>query len=98
LEDELPIKLESLDIDAVYENFVRQIAGDQLQDAVAGETTSLKESVERSEQIEKLKTDIQKLQAKIRKEKQLNRQMQMNAELKNLKAELEELNYRLSES
>jgi len=90
-EDELPIKLEGLDIDAVYENFVRQIAGDQLQGTAAGETTSLKESVERSEQIEKLETDIQKLLAKIRKEKQLNRQMQMNAELKKLKNSLREL-------
>ena len=27
-EDELPLKLEGLNVDAVYENFVRQIAGD----------------------------------------------------------------------
>ena len=28
-EDELPLKLEGLNVDAVYENFVRQIAGDK---------------------------------------------------------------------
>ncbi len=88
-EDELPVKLEGLDIDAVYENFVRQIAGDQLQTAEAGE--SLKDTVERDEQIQALKKQIANLQAKIRKEKQLNKQMQMNQELKALKQKLGEL-------
>lgn len=50
---------------------------------------SLKEAVERNEQREKLQKQITALQAKIRKEKQLNRQMQMNNELKKLKKELE---------
>lgn len=88
-EDELPLKLEGLNVDAVYENFVRQIAGDKLKTETAGE--SLKESVERSEQKQQLEKQITTLQAKIRKEKQLNKQMQMNTELKKLKKELEVL-------
>ncbi len=86
-EDELPLKLEGLTVDAVYENFVRQIAGDKLKTEVAGE--SLKESVARDEQKQALQKQIATLQAKIRKEKQLNKQMQMNTELKKLKKELE---------
>ena len=86
-EDELPLKLEGLTVDAVYENFVRQIAGDKLKTEVAGE--SLKESVARDEQKLALQKQIATLQAKIRKEKQLNKQMQMNTELKKLKKELE---------
>lgn len=86
-EDALPLKLEGLNIDAVYENFVRQIAGDKLKPEVAGE--SLKESVERYEQKHILKKQITTLQVKVRKEKQLNKQMQMNTELKKLKKELE---------
>ena len=86
-EDELPLKLEGLNVDAVYENFVRQIAGDKLKTEVAGE--SLKESVARDEQKQTLQKQIATLQAKIRKEKQLNKQMQMNSELKKLKKELE---------
>ena len=86
-EDELPLKLEGLNVDAVYENFVRQIAGDKLKREDAGE--SLKESVDRSEQKQQLEKQIATLQAKIRKEKQLNKQMQMNTELKKLKKELE---------
>lgn len=88
-EDELPLKLEGLNVDAVYENFVRQIAGDKLKTEDAGET--LKESVARDEQKQALQKQIATLQAKIRKEKQLNKQMQMNTELKKLKKELEVL-------
>lgn len=87
VEDELPLKLEGLNVDALYENFVRQIAGDKLKTETAGE--SLKESVARDEQKQQLQKQIATLQAKIRKEKQLNKQMQMNTELKKLKKELE---------
>lgn len=88
-ENELPLKLEGLNVDAVYENFVRQIAGDKLKTETFGE--SLKESVARDEQKQALQKQIAILQAKIRKEKQLNKQMQMNTELKTLKKELEVL-------
>lgn len=88
-EDELPLKLEGLNVDAVYENFVRQIAGEKLKTETAGE--SLKETVARDEQKQALQKQIATLQAKIRKEKQLNKQMQMNTELKKLKKELESL-------
>lgn len=87
-EDELPLKLEGLSMDEVYENFVYQIAGDTLQ-ADDGET--LQDAVERDEKIKNLKKQIDVLQAKIRKEKQLNVQMKLNGELKKLKKELEVL-------
>lgn len=85
-EEEIPLKLEGLNVDTVYENFVYQIAGDTLQ-AENGET--LQEAVERDETIKNLKKQIEVLQAKIRKEKQLNVQMKLNGELKKLKKELE---------
>ena len=88
-EDELPLKLEGLSVDAVYENFVRQIAGDKLKIETSGE--SLKESVARDEKKQKLQKQIDILKPKIRKEKQLNKQMKMNSELKKLKKELEAL-------
>lgn len=88
-ETELPVHLEGLSIDAVYENFVRQIAGDVLQAATPQE--SLQESVARDDRRDALQKQINKLQAKIRKEKQLNRQMEMNAELKRLRKELNTL-------
>ena len=87
--DELPLKPEGLSIDAVYENFVRQIAGDKLKVETDGE--SLKESVSRDEQKQTLQKQINTLKAKRRKEKQLNKQMQMNSELKKLEKELKSL-------
>ena len=85
-ESELPLKIDGLNIDKVYENFVRQIAGDALQ---TDSNETLKESVERDERRQQLEKQITALQAKVRKEKQLNKQMQLNTELKKLRKELE---------
>lgn len=87
-EEALPLKIEGLSIDAVYENFVRQVAGDVLK-CLGGE--SLKESVNLHEKRQQLQKQIIALQVKVRKEKQLNKQMQIITELKKLKKELEEL-------
>lgn len=89
-ESELPLKIDGLSVDQVYENFVRQIAGDALR-SQEGKTESLKESVERDNRRQELEKQIAVLQAKVRKEKQLNKQVQLNAELKMLKKEMEEL-------
>lgn len=84
--DKLALKAEGLSLDAVYESFVRQIAGAAL---TGGQEESLKESVEREQKRQELEKKIAALQAKIRKEKQLNRQMELNAELKKLQREKE---------
>lgn len=91
LEGDLALKLDGLNMDAVYGNYVRQIAGDYLHASVTGEPESLKESVERSKQIQLLRKQIDTLQKKICREKQLNRQMELNAKLKRLRKELSEL-------
>ena len=87
-EEELPLKLDGLNIDAVYENFIYQLAGDTLQ---AGVNESLQEVVARDEKVKNLKKQIEALQAKIRKEKQLNIQMKLNSELKKTRKELNDL-------
>lgn len=89
-EEELPIHIDGLDLDTAYENFVRQIAGDALS-LSEDSSESLKESVEREEKRRELQKQIDILQTKIRKEKQLNRQVQLNTELKNLKRAYEKL-------
>ena len=73
-------------MDAVYENFVRQIVGESL--APAGAET-LHESVERDLRQQQLQKQITILENKIRKEKQLNRQVELNRELKKLRKEME---------
>ena len=75
-------------MDAVYESLVRQIAGERLQ---APSHESLKESVGRDEERRRLEKQIAALENAMRKEKQLNRKMELNAELKKLRKELEKL-------
>lgn len=87
-EEELPLHLEGLTIDAVYENFIRQIAGDRL---AGGENTTLKESVEQQKRREQIEKQITVLEAKMKKEIQLNRKMELKAEIKRLSTRLEEL-------
>ena len=86
-ESTLPLKLDGLNTDKVYENFVRQIAGDTL--SGGGET--LKESVERNKRRQELHKQIAALQVKVRRERQLNKQVELNGLLKKMKKELEEL-------
>lgn len=88
-EEELSLKLEGLSVDKVYENFVRQIAGDKLQTENTEE--SLKDSIAREEQHKALQKQINALKMKIKKEKQLNKQMQMSAEVKRLRKDLNNL-------
>lgn len=85
-ETDLSLKMEGLSVDAVYENFVRQIAGDALKKETAEET--IKESIERDREKKQIEKQIAALERKICKEKQLNRRMEYNAELKKLKKKL----------
>ena len=85
-ESELPLKVDGLNVDKVYENYVRQIAGDALQ---MGNGESLKASVEREERRQKLEKQIAVLESKMRREKQLNRQVEINAKIKQLRNEIE---------
>lgn len=87
-ESELQFRVDGLSMDAVYENLVRQIAGDALR---ADSGKSLRVSVERDERRRQLEKQIAALEGKMRKEKQLNRRMEYNAELKKLRKELERI-------
>ena len=87
-ETNLPLSIDGLNVDKVYENFVRQIAIGSLQ---SDKQEPLKESVERAKHRQELLRKIENLQMKIRKEKQLNKQVKLTADLKKLRNELEAL-------
>ena len=89
-EPELQLPLIGLDLDSVYEAILRYIAGDELK-AKEGTHESLKQSVERAEQRQKLMKQIDKLQKKVNREVQFSIQVELNAQLKKLKCELEAL-------
>lgn len=87
-EDKLHLNLTGISLDAMYENLVRQIAGDALR---GGKAESLKTSVEKDKKRKELEKQIAVLQGKVRKEKQLKRQMELNGEVRRLRRELEEM-------
>jgi len=84
--DGFTLKFEGLNLDAVYENLARQIAGGRL-----GEEGDITEAVDRDKQRQKLGRDIAALEKKLLREKQFNKQVELNGELKRLRKELEEL-------
>lgn len=81
-EDDLPVHLDGLSLDAVYENFVRQIAGEVLADKNG---TTLKESVEQQKQREQIEKQTATLEAKIRKEKQPKKKFELVQKLSAMK-------------
>lgn len=88
--DKLFLRLEGLTLDAIYDGFVRQIAGVRLasQNVAA---TNLKDAVERDTQRQLLLKQISTLEKRVNNEKQFNRRVELNAELKKLKNDLSEL-------
>lgn len=83
---EFSLRIEGLSMEAAYEGFVRQIAGERL--AGGGR---LKEDVERARKRQQLEKQIAALEKRIANEKQFNRQVEMNGEMKGLQKEFEEL-------
>lgn len=85
-ENSLSLSIIGLDMDAVYDNFVRQIGSSRLGDSPTSE--SLKSSVERDEQRKKLQKQIDTLERKARKEKQLNLVKEIDDEIRECKRKL----------
>lgn len=71
----------ALDIHVLYRCIVCQIAGNAI---VVPQDESLKEVVERTQQQEKLEKQIAQLKAKMKKERQLSRQMELRREIMRL--------------
>ena len=84
--DGFTLKFEGLNLDAVYESLARQISGGRL-----GTEGDIEEAVDRDKKRQKLERDIAALEKKLLREKQFNKQVELNGELKRLRAELEGL-------
>lgn len=89
-EARLPLQLDGLNLDTVYENFVRQIRN-SVESEVWRVELSVSENIALDQKRQQLKKQISALEKKICREKQFNKQVEMNAELKRLKKELDNL-------
>lgn len=90
--DELSLKIEGQTLDRIYDGFVGQLTGIGSRDS-----ESLQEIIRLKKEIKKLSDKIETLQRQIRKEPQLNRQIEMNSEARAMKQQLKELNNKLKE-
>ena len=82
-EDDLPLSLQGMDLDEVYANFVRQIAGDRFDS-----TQDLKSSVENDMMREKLEREIMKMKKRAKAEKQPKKRFELYQRIKDLEYQL----------
>ena len=85
-EHELNLKIEGLNMDAVWENLIIQVGGVEV-----GQGKSLDEQIQIDDQKAKLQKEIEKLEKKARNEKQPNKKFQLAQQVKTLKKQLDEL-------
>ncbi|WP_418790361.1 DUF4391 domain-containing protein [Phosphitispora sp. TUW77] len=93
-QESISLRLDGLTMDAVYEGFIRQIAWRRLEveeESTSGERIGLKEAVERDDKRQKLLKQIAAIENKVNLEKQFNKKVKLNTELKALRKELEGL-------
>lgn len=81
--DETSISLIGLNLDTVWENIIKTIGEIQVQ-----EGKTLTEQIADDEEQKKIKAQIQSLQKQLDKEKQFNKQIEINAKIKTLKKQL----------
>lgn len=83
LEDELTLEIDGLNLDAVWDNFIIQVGGVELEQG-----NSLDEQIAVDEHREKLIKEIKKLEKQARNEKQPNKKFELAQRIKKLKADL----------
>ena len=82
--DELKLQLEGSSMDALYESFVRQVAGSQILDS----SGSLKEDIVISQEQLALQKEIAALKKRLTAERQPQKKFQLHKELKELEKKL----------
>lgn len=85
-EEEIDLRLQGLNLSSIWDNLVIQVG-----DIEVEEGKTLEEQIEIDERKEKLESEIQKLNNKKRKEKQINKKFEIRDQILKLKEELEEL-------
>lgn len=89
---DLSLKIEGQSLQRIYDNFVAQVSG--IGEHKAG---AMAEIVALQQDISKAENNLKALQNKMLKEPQLDRQMQMNKEVKAKRREIEEMKHNLEE-
>lgn len=81
------LAIQGRSLTAIYDNFVRQIAGTRLEQT---STAPLEQAVQAMQQRDALLKEIEKIEKAIQHEPQFNRQVALNQKLKQLRKQLEQ--------
>lgn len=90
--DSQPLKIEGLDLDRVYFNFFSQMTGYCINDS-----TAISKLQEIENNLDKMKRDLISIQKRVRNEKQFNRQVELNSQVRLLKRNISDVETKLSE-
>ena len=83
--EEIDFNFEGIDLNTVYENIVRSVTNISKQD------NNIDEELEKSKRLKEMQKEIERLENKMKAEKQFNKKVELNLELNRIKNELEEL-------
>lgn len=86
LEDELTLEIDGLNLDAVWDNFIIQVGGVELEQG-----NSLNEQIAVDERKEKLIKEIEKLEKQARNEKQPKKKFELVQRIRTLQKQLDVL-------
>jgi hypothetical protein len=87
-QEDCQIQFEGNDLDQVYEKLIKETGKDQLQSKLGG---NLKESVELTEQLEKLEKQAQRLKKQMYTEKSMRKQMEVKKDYQAVLKQIQEL-------
>ena len=87
-QEDCQIQFEGNDLDQVYEMLIKKTGKDQLQSKLGG---NLKESVELTEQLEKLEKQAQRLKRQMYTEKSMRKQMEVKKDYQAVLKQIQEL-------
>ncbi len=85
-----PLKIDGFDLDKIYLNFFSQMMGYQIDSSA-----SIKEIQDLETRLVKMKRELENLQKRVRNEKQFNRQVELNSQVRLLKRNISELGNKL---
>lgn len=87
-----PLKIDGFDLDRIYLNFFSQMTGYQIDNSA-----SITEIKDLETRVAKMKREFESLQKRVRNERQFNRQIELNSQLRILKRNISELENKLSD-
>lgn len=74
-----------IDLNAVYENIIRSVTN------ISEQSNNIDEELEKGKKLKEVQKEIERLENKMKSEKQFNKKVELNLELNKIKNELEEL-------